>query len=51
MSTEVLVRQIVSVKPIVVPTSDRPFPLTVKVTGAGNALERAVREVGSLASL
>ncbi|WP_078113998.1 chlorophyllase [Gordonia sp. IITR100] len=32
MSTESLAGQIVAVKPIVVPTSDRPFPLTVKVT-------------------
>ncbi|MFE0750957.1 alpha/beta hydrolase family protein [Gordonia sp. NPDC058843] len=32
MSAELPARQIVAVKPIVVPTSDRPFPLTVKVT-------------------
>ncbi|WP_439030356.1 alpha/beta hydrolase family protein [Gordonia terrae] len=32
MSIELLARQIVAVKPIVVHTSDRPLPLTVKVT-------------------
>ncbi|EON31592.1 Chlorophyllase-like protein [Gordonia terrae C-6] len=53
MSTELLARQIVAVKPILVPTSDRPFPLTAKVTApvAGDRLPVIVFSHGNAWSM